>query len=58
MIAASRTGRRARIMELDPGYVDVIVSRWAAFTGQTATLAGDGRAFTDNLLKHKEPVAA
>ena len=47
MIAASRLGRRARLMELDPRYVDVIVTRWQAFTGQQATLQGDGRTFAD-----------
>lgn len=33
-------------MELDPKYCDVIVRRWQEFTGQQATLAGDGRAFS------------
>jgi DNA modification methylase len=47
MIAASRAGRRARLMELDPKYVDVAVRRWEAFTGQAATLEGDGRTFAD-----------
>jgi DNA modification methylase len=28
LIAAERTGRSARLMELDPKYVDVIVQRW------------------------------
>jgi DNA modification methylase len=47
MIAASRTGRRARMMELDPNYVDVMVRRWEAFTGQQATLEGDSRTFSE-----------
>jgi DNA modification methylase len=47
VIAASRTGRLARIAELDPKYVDVSVRRWEAFTGQAATLEGDGRTFAD-----------
>jgi DNA modification methylase len=29
-------------LEIDPGYCDVIVKRWQAFTGQKATLGGDG----------------
>ena len=33
LIAAERTGRSARLMELDPKYVDVIVARWQDFTG-------------------------
>lgn len=33
MIAAERTGRRARLIELDPYYVDAAVSRWTRQTG-------------------------
>jgi len=40
MIAAEKSGRVARLIELDPNYVDVIVKRWQQFTGQTATLEG------------------
>jgi len=36
LIAAEKSGRRARLIELDPKYVDVIVRRWEDFTGQTA----------------------
>lgn len=45
MIAAEKNGRHACLMELDPRYCDVIVRRWQAFTGQQATLEGDGRTF-------------
>lgn len=45
LIAAEKNGRVARLMELDPKYVDVIVRRWQDFTGQQATLEGDGRTF-------------
>ena len=38
MIAAEQTGRKARLMELDPHYVDVIVKRWEDFTGEKAVL--------------------
>ena len=44
-IAAEKTGRAARLVELDPGYCDVIVKRWQEWTGQAATLDGDDRAF-------------
>jgi len=37
LIAAQQTGRRALLMELDPQYCDVIVTRWEQFTGTTAT---------------------
>src|SRR5207253_7629307 len=36
LIAAQQTGRRAFLMELDPPYCDVIVTRWEQFTGQQA----------------------
>jgi DNA modification methylase len=45
LIACTKTGRRARLMELDPGYVDVAVRRWQDFTGTEAVLVVDGRSF-------------
>ena len=45
LIAAERTGRAARVIELDLRYVDVIVERWQAETGCEAVLEGDGRGF-------------
>lgn len=36
LIACEKTGRSARLMELDPKYCDVIVRRWQEFTGRTA----------------------
>jgi DNA modification methylase len=36
LIAAERTGRACYGMELDPHYVDVVVMRWEAFSGQAA----------------------
>ena len=47
MIAARKIGRKARIMELDPKFVDVIVRRWQAFTGDEATLEETGELFED-----------
>jgi DNA modification methylase len=38
LIAAEKTSRCARLMELDPKYCDVIVKRWEDFTGQKAEL--------------------
>jgi DNA modification methylase len=45
LIACEKTGRRCRMMELDPRYVDVIVRRWQDWTGKKATRARDGVAF-------------
>jgi len=36
LIACQRLGKAALVMELDPGYCDVIVARWEAYTGQIA----------------------
>jgi DNA modification methylase len=36
LIAAEQTGRVAYLMEVDPLYCDVIVTRWQQFKGQTA----------------------
>ena len=38
LIACEKTGRHARLMELDPKYCDVIVKRWEDFTGKKAVL--------------------
>ena len=38
LIACEKTGRYARLMELDPKYCDVIVKRWEDFTGKKAVL--------------------
>ena len=38
LIASEKLNRHARLMELDPKYVDVIVKRWEDFTGDTAEL--------------------
>lgn len=45
LLAAERTGRRARAMELDPKYVDVAVRRWQRVTGLEIRLEGDDRPF-------------
>ena len=42
LIACEKSGRRARLIELDPKYVDVIVKRWEAFSGCKAVL-NDGQ---------------
>jgi DNA modification methylase len=45
LIACEKAGRQARLIELDPKYVDVIILRWQQFGDGIATLDGDGRSF-------------
>src|SRR5262249_25742334 len=45
LIACEDTERRARLVEIDPLYCDVIVARWQALTGKAATLEGPGETF-------------
>jgi DNA modification methylase len=45
LIACERANRQARLIELEPRYCDVAVTRWQRWSGLTATLAGDGRTF-------------
>ena len=47
LIAAERTGRRARAIEIDPGYVDVAIRRWQKYTGKSAILAGTHQTFEE-----------
>lgn len=45
LIAAEKTGRRARLLELDPAYCDTIVRRWQNLTGKHARCAETGVHF-------------
>src|SRR5450756_2580856 len=47
VIACERTGRRARVVEIEPGYVDVVVRRWQIYSGGQARLAPEGRSFEE-----------
>lgn len=48
LIAAERIGRKARLMELDPIYCDVIVKRWEDFTGNTAICQPSATHFAEH----------
>jgi len=39
LIACEKTNRQARLIELDPKFVDVIVKRWEEYTGEKAVLS-------------------
>ena len=45
LIACEKTGRQARLLELEPHYCDVMVQRYLEYGGKDATLEGDGRTF-------------
>ena len=45
MIACEQKGRRSRLVEFDPQYVDLIVSRWQDYTGKQATHASEKKTF-------------
>jgi DNA modification methylase len=47
LIACEKSGRQARLIELEPRYCDVVCRRFMDFSGKTATLEADGRTFAD-----------
>ena len=47
IIAAEKTQRRARVVEIDPLYVDATIRRWQAYTGKTAVCARTGILFSE-----------
>jgi DNA modification methylase len=56
IIAAHKSRRRARAIELDPLYVDVAVRRWEAFTGQAATMDISGESFAQVMDRRTDPL--
>jgi DNA modification methylase len=52
IIAAAKTGRLARVIDLDPHYVDVAVKRWEAWSGEQARHAATGLTFAE-LAAHR-----
>lgn len=54
LIACEKTGRHARLMELDPKYVDVAVRRWQNFTGKQAVHADTGKTFDETAAVNTE----
>jgi DNA modification methylase len=57
LIACEKSGRQARLIELEPKYCDVIIRRYQKFSGKEALLDGDGRGFGD-ISAERQPVAA
>lgn len=57
LIAAEKSGRLARLIELDPKYVDVIVRRWQEWTGKQATRYSDGALFDDQAASDSSAIS-
>jgi DNA modification methylase len=57
LIACEKAGRQARLIELDPKYVDTIILRWQSYHGGPAVLDGDGRSF-EEIAAGREAAAA
>jgi DNA modification methylase len=47
LIACEKLGRRARLMEIDPPYCDVICRRFMEFSGKPAKLEATGQTFDE-----------
>jgi DNA modification methylase len=47
LIACHKNGRRGRLIELDPLYVDVAVARWQDFSGDKARLSSTRQTFDE-----------
>lgn len=47
LIACEKVGRRARLLEIDPQYVDVSIRRWQQFTGKDAIHSASGKTFDE-----------
>ena len=56
IMAAHKSRRRARVLEIDPLYVDVAVRRWQQFTGETAYLDGDVQSFDEVERQRSDPL--
>ncbi len=57
LVARGKTGRQARLVEMDPKYVDVIFKRWREFTGEDMVLDGDEKIFSE-LVAERTATAA
>ena len=57
-IAAEKTGRRARGIEIDPKYCDTSILRWQAFAKDDAILVETGETFEEVRQRRKKFLAA
>ncbi|MEH2566780.1 site-specific DNA-methyltransferase [Bradyrhizobium sp. AZCC 2289] len=56
IMAAHKSRRRARAIELDPLYVDVAIRRWQSYTGQQATMAVTDETFAEVEQRRGDPL--
>ena len=56
LIACEKSGRLARLIDLEPNYCDVIIQRWQQFSGGTARHAVSGQCFNEAAVR--EPATA
>lgn len=49
LLACEKTGRKARLMELDEKYVDVIIQRYQKYTGKDAIHIESGKTYNEML---------
>ena len=57
LAAAEITERVCYGIEIDPKYVDTVVTRWQNLTGGKATLEGDGRTFDEVAQQRRQEAA-
>ena len=57
LIGCERRGRKARLLEIDPRYADVVVLRYQEYSGKSAVLDKDGRTFEEVARERRERAA-
>ena len=57
LIACERRNRKARLMELDPRYADVICRRFQEYTGKQVVLEGNGRTLGEIAAERRQEAA-
>jgi DNA modification methylase len=56
LMAAQKSRRRARALELDPLYVDVSIRRWQRYTGESALLSETNETFDEVAWRRGDPL--
>jgi DNA modification methylase len=56
LIACEKSGRQARVLEIDPRYCDVICRRFMEFSGKPAILEATGETFAAASASRSEAI--